>query len=306
VAAFSWRFHDLVALVPDFETYAHVALFLSTGSHLSLPSDLADLLTQQQTIALTLALSTGLGPEVTDTSFAAACELQIASSVVSRQLLQIATSAVSHVVPNLCRLVGSDLAAVLISFCGGVKALSQIPGCNLRAIGANKGALLGFSSRASDQHRGILYYCDLVRDAPPDFRDSVFRDLTNKVALASRVDAASAYTDGSFGQRTRDAIIERLDKKMNDSTPKVVRPLPVPGLDRKAARGGRQKRANKKKFGIGDELKRRNRVAFGLGGQFDDFGQQFGAAALEGFRKKKPAVDAPFQRKIDSKLKHLG
>jgi U4/U6 small nuclear ribonucleoprotein PRP31 len=305
VAAFSTRFPDLVALVPDYETYARAALFLATSSDPSLTPDLVDLLTQQQFVALNLGLSTSLGPEITDAAFADACQLQIDSSCASRELSSIAASAVSQVAPNVCSLVGPDLAAMLISFCNGLGALSQIPACNLKAVGAKKSALLGFSSRSSDNHRGILYHCDLVREAPPEFRDAVFRDLVNKVSLVSRVDVSSQYQEGSYGQRTRDEIIARLDKKTNNNTPKVVRPLPIPGLEKRVNRGGRQKRANKKKFGMGEELKRRSRVAFGIGGQFDDFGQQFGAAALEGFRKRKAAVDAPFQKKIDSKLKNL-
>ena len=99
--------------------------------------------------------------------------------------------------------------------------------------------------------------------------------------------------------------MERLDKRMNNTTPKVVRPLPVPGLEKKVNRGGRQKRAMKKKFGMGEELTARNKVVFGVGGQYDELGEQYGITALRGFRKQAAAVDAPFQKKIDKKLKAM-
>jgi hypothetical protein len=60
-----------------------------------------------------------------------------------------------------------------------------------------------------------------------------------------------------------------------------------------------------KKFGMGEELKQRNRVAFGMDGQFDELGEQFGAVALEGFRRRNAAIDALFQMKMDKKVHNL-
>jgi U4/U6 small nuclear ribonucleoprotein PRP31 len=304
VHSFSPRFPDLASLIPDYEVYARAA---SHFSRTTLPDDpdLLALLTPQQIVALNLALSARLGPAVDDPAFDAACALQIEASELTSRLSALAASAVSQFSPNVCALVGPALAAVVISLAGGLRALSVTPGCNVKAIGAKKGALLGFSIRGSKNHEGILFESAVVREAPPELRDAVFRDLANKVALASRIDAAGEYADGSYGERTREEIVRRLDKKLVNATAKVVRPLAVPGLEKKTARGGRQKRANKKKFGMGEELRRRSRVAFGLDGQFDEVGEQFGAAALDGFRRRHAAVDAPFQMKIDKKVRNL-
>jgi hypothetical protein len=41
---------------------------------------------------------------------------------------------------------------------------------------------------------------------------------------------------------------------------------------------------------------------FGIGGQFGESGEQFGAVALEGFRKRTVGTDTAYQKKIAKKL----
>ncbi|OHT13387.1 SnoRNA binding domain containing protein [Tritrichomonas foetus] len=305
-AAFAPRFADLAKLISDYEIYARTAKYLCNHNNID-NSELQDILNHQQVVALNLGLTSTLGPEIDSPSFFSACDLQIEASILSRDLSSVAANAVSQFAPNLCALVGAELAAILISFAGGIQQLSTTPACNIKIFGVKKSGLLGMSSRSTNNHQGILYSCDLVQETPPDFRDAVFRDLGNKVALVARIDASkeNSMQNGSYGEKFRNEIKTRLDKKMNNHTPKYVRPLPVPGMEKREFRGGRQKRAMKKKFGIGEELTARNKIVFGVGGQFDEDGTQYGATALEGFRKKKAAIDAPFQQKIDKKLKAL-
>ena len=300
-SAFLARCPDLEVIIPDFELFAKLALHLAT--HDEVPPELAQLLTQQQLLAVNLGLGENLGPHIEDPAFASACQLQIESAGVDRQLHAIAVSAVSKFAPNLCKLVGPDLTAMLVTYAGGLKKLSQIPGCNIKMLGSKKTELMGYSSRSTKNYQGVLYNAEVVRTTPPEYRDAVFRDLANKVALVSRVDAAGQSPDGSYGESVHEKMTKRLDSQMNNTTPKVVRPLPIPGLEKKDNRGGRQKRAMKKKFGMGEELRARNKVVFGVGGQFDEFGEQFGVTAIDGFRRKIAAVDASYQKKIDRKLK---
>ncbi|KAH0785138.1 Nop domain-containing protein [Histomonas meleagridis] len=303
-SAFSSRFPELKLIVPDFENYARVAKFLANHDKIE-ETEICNYLTQQQIVSLSLGLTTNLGPEITNPSFFAACDLQIVSSEISNELSNISTTVASHFAPNLCALVGSEKAAHLISYAGGLRQLSCTPACDIKMFGSKKVGLQGFSSRSTNNYQGILYKCEVVQDTTPEFRDSVFRDLCNKVALVSRVDASGNYADGSYGEQVKMKLTSRLDKKMNNKTPKYIRPLPVPGLENKKTRGGRQKRANKKKFGIGEELTNRQKVAFGIGGQFDEIGVQYGKTALESFRKTKANVDGAFQQKIDKKLKAM-
>lgn len=304
-SAFARRFADLRLLVPDFATYARAARHLAQHATLD-GADFRDMLTQQQVVALSLGLSGELGPPVAAPAFAAGCALQIELCALRAELLRATAGAAKRFAPNLCALIGGERAAELVALAGGVPQLAATPACNIKMLGSRKAALQGFSSRSSANYQGALYGCELVQEAAPEFRDATFRDLANKVALAARVDAGGSAADGRYGERIRAEIKERLEKKMNNRTPKYVRPLPVPGLeDRKPSRGGRQKRANKLKFGLGEELTNRQKVAFGVGGQFDEVGVQYGKTALESFRKKKAKVDTAYQQKIDKKLKAI-
>lgn len=260
--AFSSRFADLSTLLPDYEIYARTAKYLATHSKID-DQNLLDLYTKQQNIALSIGI-TQLGPEIHSSSFESACDLQIEASTVSQELTSIAASAVSRFAPNLCSLVGADLAAYLISFAGGIKELSNIPSCNIKFLGVKKTGMLGLSSRSTNNYQGILYKSDIVQETPSDFRDEAFRELANKASLAIRVDVSKSKTDGSYGAQQRNDIKARLDKKMNNRTPKTIKPIEPPGMEKIQFRGGRRARANRKKFGLGEVLKERQKLQFGL------------------------------------------
>ena len=78
--------------------------------------------------------------------------------------------------------------------------------------------------------------------------------------------------------------------------------MPIPGENKKKVRGGRQARALKKKFGMGEALRKRNKIAFGIDGQFDDTGMPLGIDAVTGYRKSSASIDEPYQKKIEKKL----
>ena len=304
-SAFSRRFPDLKLLVSDFHIYARAAKHLATNNTID-NSDFKEMLTQQQVVSLSLGLSGELGPVINSKAFFDACDLQIELHKLSNELNKITSNVIRKFAPNLCALIGPEKTAELVSFTGGVKQLAMTPACNIKMLGNKKVGMQGFSSRSTKNYQGVLYYCDIVQETTPEFRDATFRELANKVALVARIDSSGCYSDGNYGAKIKTELKERIDKKLNNKTPKYIRPLPIPGLDdKKPSRGGRQKRANKLKFGLGEELTNRQKVAFGVGGQFDELGEQFGKTALESFRKKKSKVDTAFQQKIDKKLKAI-
>lgn len=298
--AFNTRFPDLDKLLPDYEIFARTAKYLATHDKIE-DKSLTDLFTKQQNIALSIGISQP-GPEIHNPSFEQACDVQIEASEIDNELTSIAASIVSNFAPNLCALVGSDLAAYLVSFAGGIKELSQLPACNVKFLGSKKTAMMGMSSRSTNNHQGILFKSDLIQDTPSDYQDAVFRELANKAVLAIRLDVSNSRPDGDYGAKLREEIKVRLEKKMNNKTPKTIKPIDPPGLTKITFRGGRRARATKKKFGIGDLQKERNKLQFGIDGQFLEDGTQLGITALRGFRKKNHAIDAPFQEKISKKL----
>lgn len=304
VVFFANRFADLSKFISDYELYARAAKHFAVNSDIS-GLNVENILSNQEIVAINLSIQIGLGDVIVDPVFFDACDLQISASSVSKSLSEIASNSVSRFAPNLSKLVGKEIAALLLSFAGGIQELAQSPPCNIKTFGAKKIGLLGFSSRSTGNHQGVLYHSEIVRTTSPEFRDSVFRDLANKSALCARLDMLSSHPDGSYGEKLLSDLSTKLDKKQNNKAPKYIKPIPIPGLEKNDKRGGRKSRAMKKKFGMPVELKLRQRVALGIDGQYDESGTQFGMSALENITKVQYSKDSAFDAKIDKKMKAL-
>ena len=83
-------------------------------------------------------------------------------------ILQYLQSRMSMLAPNLTHLVGPSLAALLVGMAGGLADLARVPACNMTVMGQEKRYLGGFGMVAGMPHTGVLYFCDLVQQAPPD------------------------------------------------------------------------------------------------------------------------------------------
>ena len=301
---FHERFPDLASIVSDFSSYAILAKYLSKNNDIN-NDEIKSLLTQQQIVAVTLSLSQELGEPFSSPIFDEVCDFQIMCGNISSSLTQICSRCVEKFAPNMCALVGTEVSALLIATAGGLDKLAMMPACNVQVLGTEKTALLGFSSRYNDSHKGFIYSTDIIQKSDPQYRDMLNRKLSSKVTLCARVDNSKSKQDGSFGEKEKTELFQKMDKISNNTTPKYIRPLPVPDLVSTKSRGGREARAKKKKFGMSDELKKRQKVAFGVGGQFGEDGEQFGVAAFQPLKKAAPKTDEPYQKLIEKKLQAL-
>ena len=53
-------------------------------------------------------------------------------------VLKFVSSRMGMIAPNVSALVGSELTAKLIGLVGGIKALANIPSCNIQVLGSTK------------------------------------------------------------------------------------------------------------------------------------------------------------------------
>jgi len=98
-------------------------------------------------------------------------------------------SGMAVIAPNLSALIGTSIAAQLMSAAGGLEALAQLPPGAVARLGANRRALTGFSGLAARPTlAGYLNAVDMVALSPTAFRSRVLRILSAKCALAARVD----------------------------------------------------------------------------------------------------------------------
>jgi len=183
-------------------------------------------------------------------------------------------------------LVGTSIAAKLMSVAGGLTSLSKLTSSIIQILGTNKRQQIGFSS-ASATHAGFIYYCDIITSTPPSYRVRAIRLLSGKCALASRVDSFNEDTGGQIGIRYREEIIRKISKLQEPPPPKQPKPLPAPDDKPKKKRGGKRARKMKEKYAITDLRKLQNRTPFGLESEetWRESGKGFGMVGMSGSGK---------------------
>lgn len=72
--------------------------------------------------------------------------------------------------------------------------------------------------------------------------------LSTKTALAARIDACGASTNGAEGKKLRDGILQRFDKVIAPQQPKLRKALPKPDDKVRKKRGGRKFRNMRLKY----------------------------------------------------------
>ncbi|KAJ1949738.1 U4/U6-U5 snRNP complex subunit prp31 [Linderina pennispora] len=167
------------------------------------------------------------------------------------------------IAPNLTAVVGSSTAAKLIAEAGGLTALSKIPSCNIQVLGKTQSAGLGLSAITTQKHVGIVFYSDVVRSVPEDFRHKMMRKVSAKCALAARVDAQHESADGALGKKFRTDLDAQVAKLLEAAPNNSVKPLPKPDDAPKKRRAGRKVRKMKEPFQMSELRKQRDRLQFG-------------------------------------------
>jgi U4/U6 small nuclear ribonucleoprotein PRP31 len=196
-----------------------------------------------------------------------AAELLVRLSSARDNLLSFVESRMSIFAPNLTAIVGSLVAAQLISSAGGLQGLSKTPSCNLAPLGSQKNAktTVGLSSNASGlRHEGFLYHSEILRNIRPEDKRQALRIVSAKVILAARVDAHSQSQDNSMGIQLRQECEKRLDHLTEiPANQRGVRALPTPDEKPSRKRGGRRARKAKEATAMTEIRKAQNRMTFG-------------------------------------------
>ncbi len=169
-----------------------------------------------------------------------AVDIALELDKAKKDLTNYVKSRMSYIAPNLTQIVGSEIAAKLMGIAGGLVALSRIPACNLIVLGASKKANLGLSRVYMGQHAGVVYQCDAVSNSPDHIKRQAARLVSAKCALAARVDCAKESPDGHIGRSFRDDINRKIEALMQPLASKAIKALPVPVMEMKKKRGGKQ------------------------------------------------------------------
>jgi RNA processing factor Prp31 len=210
---FASRFVELASIITAFENFAQAAKQLTQNEILTEST----FLSKQQLTSLELSFVHGFGDPISDPSFLRECDLQIETSSFIEKYLKISEKGALEFVPNLSSLIEPEIVVTLFSIAGGLRELLNTPACDIKNFGSkNTGNLLS-----------ILYKSAIIQQVQPDFRESAFKDLANKIVLAARI---------AFSGESKEKIFERIEKRLKHSIQKVSRSHSIPGNDKKEKR----------------------------------------------------------------------
>ena len=85
-----------------------------------------------------------------------ACEQTLALDEARLQLLGYIESRMNILAPNLTVVVGSKVAAQMMSMAGGLQELSRMPACNIQMMGAKRKVSNGMSTAALGIRAGVI------------------------------------------------------------------------------------------------------------------------------------------------------
>jgi len=168
------------------------------------------------------------------------------------------------IAPNLTTLLGSAVAAKIMTAAGGLINLSKLSSSNIETLGTTRKNLSGFSSAIMKMPNGFLGETEFVKKSPSVLKRKAGRLLAGKVVLAARVDNFHEDSSGSTGSKFLEDIETKIDKALEPPPVKLGKPLAAPDDKPKKRRGGTRVRKIKQKYEMTDLRKQTNRVAFGM------------------------------------------
>lgn len=291
------RFPELSQIVIDPFDYIQVVERLGNDWGLVRSEIFADILPSNVAVAVTVTASTSSAGRLSDTDMRIIkARIRTAKTLheCKQELLEFLRIRMPLFAPNLVAILGSALAAHLISAAGGIENLATMPSQNIESVGAQRRAQAGFSSNSVQAKLSLVSKCDLVVSCPDETRKRAVRLVLGKTAIAARVDQFGSDDTGATGRKLREFIINSLEKANEPPPARAVKPLPIPAdlTAPRTKRGGKRHRRMKEKYGLSEIQKQANRVAFGAEGNvesgfLDDRNVGMAGAEMGGGRIRK-------------------
>lgn len=217
--------------------------------------------------------------------------------------------------PNVAAIVGPTTCAQLLATLG-LEGLCKTPACNYASYGANNSKIVP-GNGSSIRSKGYIYHCPLVQMVSDDHRKQAMRQVSAKVALASRIDYSNRNEpekNNRYGVKWHDEIEKKLKKLQGPPETQRVKPLPKPVDKKSTKRGGRRIRKQKERSQMSEIEKAQNRMAFGEKEEtrMNTFGEEIGLGMVGklsngGSYRKLAATNRPQATKsLNKKLEKFG
>ncbi|KAH8899963.1 Nop domain-containing protein [Thozetella sp. PMI_491] len=215
---YGWHFPELIRIVTDNTTYARAVLAIGNKKTLTDDSvdDLANVLNQDKDKADAIigAARISMGQDISEVDLQMVRDL--AQNVVKmadyrKVLAESLDKKLGDVAPNLQVILGTPVAARLISHAGSLTNLAKYPASTLQILGAEKALFRALKTKGATPKYGLLYQSTFIGRAGPKNKGRISRFLANKCSIASRIDNFSEHPTKHFGEALRQQLEERLE-----------------------------------------------------------------------------------------------
>lgn len=238
---YGWHFPELVKIVSDNLTYAKLVLAIGDKRTLTDGSlhDIAAVVGEdgEKAQAIIDAAKVSMGLDITP------ADLEIVqgfADAVVKQAENRKTTAnylddkMALVAPNLKTLIGTPVAARLISHAGSLTNLAKYPASTLQILGAEKALFRALKAKSNTPKYGLIYHSSFIGKASVRNKGRISRYLANKCSMACRIDNFSEVPSTRFGEALRQQVEDRLEfyasgKKPSKNADVMVRQFPHNG-----------------------------------------------------------------------------
>ena len=150
-------------------------------------------------------------------------------------------SKMESIAPNLRLLVGSTLAAKLISHAGGIKRLAMYPSSTVQIMGAEKALFRHLKSGDRPPKYGLIYQHPQVRGAKWWNRGKIARMLAGQISFAARRDIFTKTFDENIAEDFKSKV-EEIEKSNPFPTKTTRKRKDEKGKSKSKRRKGKKKR----------------------------------------------------------------
>ena len=279
VRAYEAVFPELSSLVPDALQFARVVAKFGRSDE----ADLADILPSAQLMVVKVSKANSK-TRIADADAGALTDAISASEEILKlekdraAVLTLVEKRMQRYAPNLCQLVGSRCASLLVGLAGGLDKLAALPSSFIQCMGrrrinqaATSVGLVSGQPKALTRHAGILVEeTPLIVECPAKLRRKAMRIVAGRVGLCARVDHARRDREAKAGAAWRADVERKIAKLKEPGQGRMHKPLPVPDAQKRKRRGGKLARKRKERLGLTDARSLANRISTS-GGDDEDY-----------------------------------
>ncbi|KAK0610071.1 hypothetical protein B0T17DRAFT_512375 [Bombardia bombarda] len=215
---YGWHFPELIRIISDNGTYAKMVLAVGDKKTLTddCVDDLANALNQDQdkAEAIIQAAKVSMGQDISPIDLHMIKDLasNVAKMADYRRILsESLDKKMGDVAPNLQCILGTPVAARLISHAGSLTNLAKYPASTVQILGAEKALFRALKTKGATPKYGLLYQSTFIGRAGPKVKGCISRYLANKCSIASRIDNFTENPTKHFGEVMREQLEQRLE-----------------------------------------------------------------------------------------------